>query len=151
MNDVTILKHDPAGRLVFRYEGKLLTQTPTEVLIEALFGFEGRSLVDIPLKKGDRFLETYYTDRWFNIYEIRDRDDDQRKGWYCNVAAPAVITPGQIIFRDFALDLMVYPDGRQLVLDEDEFAALTCSAGERQSALEGLAQLQAEFRARFAK
>lgn len=151
VNNVTILKHDPAGKLMFRYEGRVLAQQATEILVEAFFGLEGRSLVDIPLNKGDRFLETYYSDRWFNIYEIRDRDDDHLKGWYCNIAAPAIIAPGQITFRDFALDLVVYPDGRQLVLDEDEFEALSCSAEERQLALAGLAQLQEQFRKQFEK
>jgi hypothetical protein len=150
-NDVIILKHDPSGKLMFRYEGRLLERGKNEVLVEAFFGLEGRSLVDIPLNKGDRFLESYYTDRWFNIYEIRDRDDDRLKAWYCNIAAPAVIQPGQITFRDFALDLLVYPDGRQLVLDEDEFADLECEPAERQLALAGLAQLQDQFRAKFSK
>jgi hypothetical protein len=150
-NDVIILKHDPSGKLVFRYEGRLLERGKNEALVEAFFGLEGRSLVDIPLNKGDRFLESYYTDRWFNIYEIRDRDDDRLKAWYCNIAAPAVIQPGQITFRDFALDLLVYPDGRQLVLDEDEFVDLECKPAERRLALAGLAQLQDQFRAQFSK
>ena len=30
----------------------------------------------------------------------------------------------QIRYVDLALDLLVFPDGRQLVLDEDEFEAL---------------------------
>jgi hypothetical protein len=37
------------------------------------------------------------------------------------------------------------------VLDEDEFAALDCTQAERQQALAGLAQLQAQFRRRFVK
>jgi predicted RNA-binding protein associated with RNAse of E/G family len=151
MTDIAIIKNNPAGELMFRYEGKVLERKANELLIEAFFGLEGRSMVDIPLKKGDRFLETYYADRWFNIYEIRDRDYDALKGWYCNVASPAQLGETQIVFRDFALDLLVYPDGRQLVLDEDEFAALDCTPAERQQALAGLAELQELFRQRFAK
>lgn len=150
MNEIVILKNNPAGELMFRYEGKILRRSDSEVLLEAFFGLEGRSMVDIPLKKGDRFLETYYSDRWFNIYEIHDRDGDLLKGWYCNIASPAELGETQIVFRDFALDLLVYPDGRQLVLDQDEFAALQCSPQERQLALAGLAQLQAQFREQFA-
>jgi hypothetical protein len=45
-----------------------------------------------------------------------------------------------------ALDLLVFPDGRQIVLDEDEFNALPLSEAERQSALAALAELQALFR-----
>ena len=27
------------------------------------------------VKRGDRFVETYYSARWYNIFEIHDRDD----------------------------------------------------------------------------
>jgi len=74
--------------------------------------------------RGDRFLETYYAKYWYNIYEIRDKEDGNLKGWYCNVAYPAEISEELIAFSDLALDLVVYPDGRQVVLDEEEFQAL---------------------------
>jgi predicted RNA-binding protein associated with RNAse of E/G family len=46
---------------------------------------------------------------------------------------PAQFSEGQVSYMDLALDLLVFPDGRQLILDEDEFAALavddaTCAA-----------------------
>lgn len=149
MNEIAILKCNPAGELMFRYEGKVVDRSANSILIEANFGLEARSLVDIQLNKGDRFLETYYTDRWFNIYEIHDKTDDHLKAWYSNVASPVEIGQDQIVFRDFALDLLVYPDGRQLILDEDEFAVLACSVEERAKAVEGLAQLQEHFRQHF--
>jgi hypothetical protein len=37
------------------------------------------------LKQRDRFLELYLFDRYFNIYEIYDRDTGILKGWYCNI------------------------------------------------------------------
>ncbi|MCW5875475.1 MAG: DUF402 domain-containing protein [Anaerolineales bacterium] len=147
--NVTVFKQNPAGELMYQWQGRLLHEAPHEAQIEARFSAESGRVLEIEFNKGDRFLETYYDDRWFNIFEIRDQGDDRLKGWYCNVAAPAIIRPGEITFRDFALDLVVYPDGRQFVLDEDEFAVLDCSPAERQLALAGLAQLQAEFAARF--
>lgn len=147
--NITVIKQNPAGELMYQWQGRLLTQALHKVQVEARFSAESGMMVDIPISKGDRFLETYYDDRWFNIFEIHDKEDGSLKGWYCNIAAPAVIRPGEVVFRDFALDLLVYPDGRQLVLDEDEFAALACSADERQQALAGLAELQEHFRRRF--
>ena len=44
--------------------------------------------------------------------------------------------------EDLALDLVVYPDGRSRVLDEDEFAALPLSAEERSRARRALEELQ---------
>jgi hypothetical protein len=42
--------------------------------------------------------------------------------------------------------LLVYPDGRQLVLDEDEFAELELSEADQQQARRALGELQALFR-----
>lgn len=151
MTEITILKQNPAGQLMYQWSGQLLRYADHEAVVEALFNAESGQMVDIPLSKGDRFLESYFDDRWYNIFEIHDRQDGRLKGWYCNISAPAVIEPGQITFRDFALDLVVYPDGRQVVLDEDEFEALECTADERRLAQLGLAALQAHFRQRFHK
>lgn len=151
MNEITVLKQNPAGELMYQWQGQLVYQKGHEALVEALFNAESGMMEEIPLKKGDQFLETYYDDRWFNVFEIRDKDDGRLKGWYCNVCAPAVISAEQIIFRDFALDLLVYPDGRQVVLDEDEFDVLHCSPEERSLALAGLTQVQSYFRDKFAE
>ena len=33
----------------------------------------------IVMRFGDRFVETFYSDRWYSIFEFRDKDDDQLK------------------------------------------------------------------------
>jgi protein associated with RNAse G/E len=102
--------------------------------------------VDTVLRRGDRFLETFYTDRWYNIFEIHDRDDDRLKGWYCNIGFPAVIeADDRISYIDLALDLWVTPDGRQSVLDEDEFSALAIDVETRSKALAVLDDLRERF------
>lgn len=151
MTEITVLKQKPSGELMYQWQGQLIHHVGAEVLVEAVFGAKDGLVEEIQLNQGDRFLETYYTDRWFNIFEIHDKQDGHLKGWYCNVSAPAELAPGQLIFRDFALDLLVYPDGRQVVLDEDEFEALECSPEERLLALDGLAQLQAHFQEKFSQ
>jgi len=51
-------------------------------------------------------VETYYTDRRYYIFEIHDRDDDQLKGWYCNVSRLAVLdADDRLLYMDLALDL----------------------------------------------
>jgi hypothetical protein len=98
------------------------------------------------LRKGDRFIETYYTDRWYNIYEIHDLDDNRLKGWYCNVARPAVLeSENELSYVDLALDLWVASDGTQTILDEDEFAALDLDTETRKRARKALEELQARF------
>lgn len=102
--------------------------------------------MDIFLKNNDRFVEIFYTDRWYNIFEMHDRDDDRVKGWYCNVGRPAVLeADDRLSYVDLTLDLWVAPDGTQTVLDEDEFAALDLDAETRQQARAALEELQKLF------
>jgi len=101
----------------------------------------------VVLKKDDRFVEYYYSDRWYNIFEIHDRDDDSLKGWYCNIGMPAVIEDGIVSYVDLALDLWVSTSGDQTVLDDDEFESLGLSEELRASALNGLEELKLLFTA----
>ncbi len=145
MDDVVVIKRIPSGEEKWRYTGRTLERGTSWVKVEAFFNRDDLPFHEIVLGRGDRFVETYYTDRWFNIFEIHDRMDDHLKGWYCNVSLPAEIVAGQISYVDLALDLLVYPDGRQLVLDEDEFAALDLPAEWRTQALRALGELQSMF------
>ncbi|MEX2144347.1 MAG: DUF402 domain-containing protein [Anaerolineales bacterium] len=148
---IAVVKCNHLGVDVFHYEGEVLKRTEDEILIKAYFGLEQGLIVDIPINKGDKFLETYFARHWYNIYEIRDRANDCLKGWYCNVTYPPEIGVEQIVFSDLALDLVVYPDGRQVVLDNDEFQALNLVADVQHQALAALADLQNRFSVQFGK
>jgi hypothetical protein len=102
----------------------------------------------IQLKRADRFVELFYTDRWYNIFEIHDRDTDALKGWYCNISQPAVFESDEVLsFIDLALDLWVTPDGNQIILDEDEFKDLNLDESTRNKALETTLELKELFTA----
>ncbi len=148
MTLITVIKLDHTGEESWRYPGKLISRKDNEIKIEAFFDREDTQLDEIILKRGDRFLETYYSDRWYNIFEIEDQQDGKLKCWYCNIGYPAVITDDSIAYRDLALDLLVYPDGRQMVLDEDEFSTLPLSPEDQASARHALVELQIKFQDR---
>ncbi|UCF28624.1 MAG: DUF402 domain-containing protein, partial [Chloroflexota bacterium] len=57
----------------------------------------------------------------------------------------AEIRDNSIAYRDLALDLLVYPNGNQKVLDEDEFKALPISQEVKLAAQQGLLELQQKF------
>ena len=77
---------------------------------------------------------------------IHDRDDDRIKGWYCNLGRPATWdAPDMISYIDLELDLWVAVDGKQTVLDEDEFEALELDETTRSKVLAALAELQNLF------
>jgi uncharacterized protein len=146
MSGITVIKRNLAGEETWRYGGRILKRSENAVMLEAFFNRDDMPFMDILLKQGDLFIELFYTDRWYNIFEIHDRDDNTLKGWYCNVSQPAVFeTAERISFVDLALDLWVAPDGKQTILDEDEFIALSLNDKLKDKALDALRQLQSIF------
>jgi uncharacterized protein len=139
--NVLIIKLNTQRQETWRYQGRILSQDTDSLLIEAFFNRDDLPFHGITLRENDRFLERYFTKRWYNIFEIHDRDDDRLKAWYCNVTTPAELKPGRVAYIDLALDLLVYPDGSYLVLDEDEFDALDLDPQYRLKARQALTAL----------
>ena len=142
---IKVQKKSPAGEVTYEYEGILVHQNEHAIVLEALFDRADMPFMDVVFKTGDRFVEYYYTDRWYNIFVIHDRDDGTVKGWYCNIGKPAVFEHGILSYIDLALDLWVSTSGEQFVLDEDEFEALQLSEELRSAALRGLDELKQLF------
>lgn len=145
MRSVFVEKRKADGSLVLRYEGIVVDHAPERTL------YEGYFKIDVPkpyvhFRIGDRTVETFYPDRWYNILELHDVDDDRLKGWYCNIARPAQIAVEAesllIVYEDLALDVFVSPVGDLLVLDEDELAELQLPAGELVQVWAALEQLR---------
>jgi protein associated with RNAse G/E len=146
MNEyVRVQKLDLAGKLMWQYEGRVLRREPNAVVLEAFFNRGDMPIVDTVFKQNDRFIETFYMDRWYNVFEVHDRDDGRLKGWYCNIGRPATVGPDTVSYVDLALDLWVSADGVQTVLDEDEFEALRLGPDERETARAALRELKAAF------
>ncbi len=146
---ISIVKQNLQGQETWRYQGRIVSHEGRRIVLEAFFDREDMNFHGMLLCRGDRFLETYYTDRWYNIFEIFSRTDGNLRGWYCNVSTPARLSDGMLTYRDLALDLLVFPDGRQIVLDEDEFDGLELSAHDRQQARTALQLLQDQFAQRL--
>ena len=142
---VLIIKNNHLGKEMLRYEGVILDHQPTVIMLEAIFQRDDIDLGYTVFRRGDRFVEWFYADRWYNVFEIHDVDDDHLKGWYCNFTRPAHLAESKVEADDLALDLWVFPDGRQLVLDQDEFDALPLSAFERATVLASLDELKARL------
>ncbi len=140
-----VLKKNAAGETVWRYEGRTLQRGENFVVLEAFFDRDDLPFQGTVFKRGDRFVETYFSDKRYNIFEIYDRDDGTLKGWYCNVCLPAVIGEDEVSYMDLALDLWVAPDGKQTVLDEDELEALEIPDDLKRQAREGLRELRERF------
>ncbi len=142
---IQVIKLNAEGKETWRYTGRVIERHPAWLKLEAFFNRDDLPFHGITLGRGDRFIETYYADRWYNVYEVHDRATDELKCWYCNVTTPAKIEKDQVSYMDLALDLLVFPDGRQLVLDEDEFLALSLDAATKTRARRALSELKALF------
>jgi len=142
---IKVQKKNPSGEVTVEYDGDVLHRDENSVTLEALFTREDLPFMDVVFKKGDRFVEYYYADRWYNIFTIHDRDDGKVKGWYCNIGKPAEIEDGIVSYVDLALDLWVSVNGNQTVLDEDEFEKLGLNKELRAAALKGLDDLKELF------
>jgi protein associated with RNAse G/E len=147
-HSVKVQKKNPAGEVTYEYEGVLLSRDENSVTLEALFDRADMPFMDVVFKTGDRFVEYYYTDRWYNIFAIHDRDTEKVKGWYCNIGKPALVENGIVSYIDLALDLWVSVDGKQTVLDEDEFEELKLNDELRTGALNGLDELKNLFKSK---
>src|SRR5512146_1617173 len=129
MQMTQVHKLDAQGAAMLTYEAELAERLADGVRLDALWTRPTTDLGYVIFETGDHFTEWYYTDRWYNIFEITS-PDGTLKGWYCNVAAPA----------DIGDDQLFCPD---LVLDEDEFAAEPAlDDATRDQALAGLAELR---------
>lgn len=60
----------------------------------------------------------YYFDRWYNVISMI-----RNKGifYYCNLASPSIYDGEALKNIDYDLDVKMFPDGKYIVLDEDEF------------------------------
>jgi protein associated with RNAse G/E len=142
---IKVQKKNPEGQVTYEYEGAMLSRDEHSITLEAFFDRADMPFVDTVFRTRDRFVEYYYDDRWYNIFEIHDRDDERIKGWYCNVCKPAVFEDGIVSYVDLALDLWVSSNGAQTVLDEAEFEALNLDQELRDGAIGGLHDLKKFF------
>ncbi len=146
---ITVRKRNELAQISWEYTAEIIERGSNFVRLEAFFNRADLSFQGITLKNGDRFIETYFLDRWYNIFEIHDRDDDTLKGWYCNIGRPMVWDgPDSISYMDMLLDLWVNPDGSQEILDEAEFQQAGIDEVSRLAALQALAELQNLFKER---
>jgi len=146
---ITVVKQNPLGKQKIQYHGEVYKRLSNGVIISAYWSHPTKDLGYTSFEPGDRFIEYYYTDRWFNIFDIANAQG-VRKGWYCNIAEPAVIFDDRIEQIDLHLDVWVTPQGETFILDEDEFTTdATLNEEQRSGARRGLEDLLAMIAARL--
>ncbi len=142
MNAYTVKLLKPGKGTEITYQGFELLREPNHLLIHARWDRDTLELGYVTFETGDHFYEHYYTDKWFNIFEIRS-ESGRLKGWYCNVTKPARVEDRTVYSEDLELDLFVSADRRHVVtLDKEEFEEREFSQEVREAALNGLEALR---------
>ena len=66
--------------------------------------------------------EYYWLDRWYNVFRFHEPDGKFRN-YYCNINMPPKFEDGVLDYVDLEIDIVVWPDGRQDILDRADFEA----------------------------
>jgi hypothetical protein len=129
-----------------RYPATVLADDGEHVVVRAPWsGDAARDFGFARFEPGDIWTEHFWRTRWYSIKEVAAADGTI-KGWYCDVARPAVVGSGEIAVADLDLDLWLSGDRRTaLRLDEDEFEESGLAAREPETAArawQALAELE---------
>lgn len=144
---ITVVKMNIQRQVKLRYDAEVIERRPRGMIVSSAWTLPARDLGCTQFETGDRFTEYYYTDRWFDIQEVVSVNG-RRKGWYCDIAEPAVIENNQILLVDLELDVWVRAEGTPFLLDEDEFEASALSDAQRIAARRGVQALLEMLEAR---
>ncbi len=75
---------------------------------------------------GDHLHEYFSPTAWFDAFALFS-PGGELKGWYANVTWPTTFEEGPdgetVVWQDLYVDLIGFPDGQYLILDEDELEA----------------------------
>ena len=148
MTTMNIEKHNHHGEFVLSYPGEIIEQGETWVCLRATFDRSESNLGFVVFQRGDVFYEWFFSDHWYNIFQVHEGDTPTIKGWYCNITRPAYIDANRVYSDDLELDVFVMPNGTIILLDEEEFAALNLTTDERMAALRAIQDIRQRVSAR---
>jgi uncharacterized protein len=134
---IRVRKLRPDGSQAFAWDGVVLQCDAAGIVLRAHFNVDLVDLGFTTFRRGDEFVEFYYWDRPYNVFQVSE-PDGTLKGWYANVGLPAELEGerGELRYVDLALDVWTHPNGEFVVLDQDEFDVLVSEHVELADAAE---------------
>lgn len=116
---MTIVKLRPDRSEAARYLGEVIASPADWVAVRAHWGRPRLDLGYLVFEPDDVFLEYFSLSRPYNAFGIYT-SAGTFKAWYCNVTHPSWLEGTCLFWHDLFVDVIVFPDGRSLMLDEDE-------------------------------
>jgi protein associated with RNAse G/E len=122
---IHVRKLRPDGSQAYAWDGMVLRCDEVGIVLRAHFNVDLVDLGFTTFRRGDEFVEFYYWDRGYNVFQV-SAPDGTLKGWYANVGLPAELNTesGELRYVDLELDVWTHPDGEFVVLDQAEFDVL---------------------------
>ncbi|HMQ03964.1 MAG TPA: DUF402 domain-containing protein [Pyrinomonadaceae bacterium] len=99
---------------------RLIEQTDSLLTLIGAFDSEIEHPFLGRIHAGTISYEFFWFDRWFNVFRFHEPNGEFRS-FYCNIAMPPILTAETLDYIDLDIDLIVGPDGKADVLDDDEF------------------------------
>jgi len=72
------------------------------------------------IKAGTISHEKFWLTRWYNVFRFEEETGDLRN-YYVNISMPPTFNGTTIEFVDLDIDVVIWPDGRAITLDREEF------------------------------
>lgn len=102
------------------WTGHLLRRNSERILLEGFFDADV-SHPDLGLiRNGTRSVESFFADRWYNHFAFYEPAGDFRNH-YINISMPPEIGDASVDYVDLDIDIIIWPDGRVDLLDQEEF------------------------------
>lgn len=101
-----------------RFRCTLVARAPGEVVVRYVLSRDGQ-VAGLRLPRGTVSFGYFWTHRPYNVYHFVEPDGTTR-ALYVNIVDRTRLTTRAVHWRDLTVDLLITPDGRCQVLDEDE-------------------------------
>jgi len=122
---IHVRKLRPDGSQAYAWDGVVLRCDAAGIVLRAQFNVDLVDLGFTTFRRGDIFIEFYYWNCGYNVFQI-SAPDGVFRGWYANVGLPAELNAesGELRYVDLELDVWTHPNGEFVVLDQAEFDTL---------------------------
>jgi len=110
---------DWSGQVKVEWSGDVIRDDHEEIVLRCQFTRDVQTSYT-HFRTDDVTVEHYPRRQWFNAFKLISATG-ALKGFYCNVAQPPIVEGDVLSYTDLTLDLFVFPDGRLLPLDEEDF------------------------------
>ena len=119
--EVLEVKHTLAGAVQsFSCEAAMMNAPRAAVLLYTISALRRVAGLDLPA--GTVTVAYFWADRPYNVYHWVS-PERETIAWYFNLSGPASIAAGRVEWQDLEVDVLVTPDLRARVLDEDRLPA----------------------------